>query len=64
MRATATRDLEQAQRGAANEFVLNQGPVGVYFFSNPVKAVIRTTYIEVTMTIRFIPSRLGNHEYS
>ena len=24
-----------------------------------MKAVIRTTYIEVTMTIRFIPSRLG-----
>ena len=25
MRAAATRDLEQAQRGAANEFVLYQG---------------------------------------
>ena len=27
MRAAATRDLEQAHWGAANEFVLNQGPV-------------------------------------
>ena len=27
MRAAATRDLEQAQQGAANDFVLNQGHV-------------------------------------
>ena len=37
MRAAATRDLEQAQRGAANEFVLNQGPV--------VKGVARETAV-------------------
>ena len=40
-------------------------PEGDFVFGNKARPGLRTKYIiEITMTIRFIPSRLGNHEYS